>query len=384
MPESLRPDASHVSDYVADRGPARYFHGRERILSNFNKLVKESVEAQGGSTFLIQGAPGAGKTALLDQCEKHAKACEWDVTNIGVGALWDPNNLLASLGLGEKYKGTERSTQIGFKNFLGWGFKSTRPQSTVKDILNNGNTPLLLILDEAQALGDEKVPPDNHRSTAIEVLEAIHNGKLERPVILLAAGLGTTKTAFGSLRISRFKGGCFVELGALGKEAERAVLQDWLIKEGGAKGNPTAWIDAIAQKTHGWPQHITAYADAAAKQIRKDNGDMTSTGMEAVYRLGMERRDAYYKQRVNGISRKERFSLARLVKNVPIRDGLDKEDIEATLSQEYGPDKAQDLFNRVLERGVLHSQDGVYTIPIPSMHNWLVSNYVPAQKPEFG
>ncbi|MDE2646207.1 MAG: hypothetical protein OXI05_10295, partial [Bacteroidota bacterium] len=53
----------------------------------------------------------------------------------------------------------------------------------------------------------------------------------------------------------------------------------------------------------------------------------------------------------------------------------DKEDIEAALSQEYGPEKAQDLFTRVLDRGILHSYDGVYTVPIPSMHNWLVSNY---------
>ncbi len=81
----------------------------------------------------------------------------------------------------------------------------------------------------------------------------IHNGDVGRPVILLAAGLGMSEASFGELGISRFRGGCFVELGALEKDSERAVIQDWLVKEGGAKGNPTPWIDQIAQKTHGWP-----------------------------------------------------------------------------------------------------------------------------------
>ena len=168
-----------------------------------------------------------------------------------------------------------------------------------------------------------------------------------------------------------------MELGALDKGAERAVIQDWLVKEGEAKGDPAEWIDAIAQKTHGWPQHITAYAETAVKQIQKDKGKMTPAGLIVVYKLGEEGREAYYKQRAEDISRKERCSLARLMKNVATQDGLDQEDIEAALSQEYGPDKAQDLFNRALDRGILHSQDGIYTIPIPSMRNWLKEKYAP-------
>jgi len=83
------------------------------------------------------------------------------------------------------------------------------------------------------------------------------------------------------------------------------VIRDWLIKEGRAKGDPTAWIDVIAQKTHGWPQHITAYGDAAAKQIRHDGGVMTSAGLEAVYQVGKERCEAYYEQRVVGFEGNE-------------------------------------------------------------------------------
>jgi len=379
MDEPPQIDASHVPDFVDDRGPAEYFHGRKRILGNFNKLAKKSIEIQGGSTFLIQGAPGAGKTALLHECEKMVKTQGWEVVKIKVPALWDPYKLLDALGHGKKYKGTEKTTQIGFRGFIHWVWKSMRSKPDVESVLKAVKKPLLLVLDEAHALGIENVVPPNEKGAINSVLNIIHNGELNTPVILLAAGLGPTKAAFGDLGVSRFKGGCFVELGALDKKSEHAVIRDWLTKKGGAKGDPIAWINAIGQQTHGWPQHITVYGDAAARQIKKDKGSMTPDGLEVVYRVGMERREEYYKQRAVTISREERCSLAKLIRNVSSGDELYEKDILATLSQEYSPDEAKDLFNRALKRGILHSQGGVYTVPIPSMQSWLVSRYAPEE-----
>ena len=169
-----------ISDFVPDRGPAKYFHGRKKILNDFTGLLQYASQKTWGTIFLIQGAPGAGKSALLYECEKHAEAHKWDVVDIGVGSLWDPYKLLGSLGLGDKYKPTEKSTQFGSKNVLGRGYKSRRPRPTVQNILEDGKKPLLLILDEAQVLGNEGIPPTNQRSDAVEVLEVIHNGKLKQ------------------------------------------------------------------------------------------------------------------------------------------------------------------------------------------------------------
>ena len=137
----------------------------------------------------------------------------------------------------------------------------------------------------------------------------------------------------------------------------------------------------IAQKTHGWPQHIAAYGDIAAKQIQNDHGEMTTEGLDIVYQVGEERREAYYKQRAKGISGKERCSLAKLIQNIVPEKGIDKEDIESILLQEYNdPEKAKSLFKKAVERGIFHSQDEVYNIPIPSMRSWLISNYVRERK----
>ncbi|MCY4204776.1 MAG: hypothetical protein OXE92_03515 [Bacteroidetes bacterium] len=375
MSDFPHPKASHIPDFLEDRGPAEYFHGRTKILDNFGKLLERAVQTNRGTVFLIQGAPGAGKTALLHELEKLGLASGWETPKKKMypSALWTPGELRKSFGqnIRAKFSGTGG---IGIQ-VAQIGVKTEWTQATTLNILSSGKKPLLLKLDEAQTIGTTNAPPSNLAGVATNVLDAIHNGELGRPVILMAAGLGQTEEAFRLLGISRFRGGCFVELGALSKDSERAVIHDWIIKEGGAKGDPVPWIDMIAQKTHGWPQHISAYGDAAAKQIEKDNGNMTSAGLEVVYKLGKDRCESYYKQRAEKISRKERGSLAWLVENISVEGGIDKEDIEAALSQEYDSDKARDLFKRLLERGILHSQDGVYTIPIPSMRTWLISNY---------
>ncbi|MCY4172095.1 MAG: hypothetical protein OXF08_10945 [Bacteroidetes bacterium] len=154
------------------------------------------------------------------------------------------------------------------------------------------------------------------------------------------------------------------------------MIHDWLVKDGGAKGDPTPWINEIAQKTSGWPQHISAYGDAASQQIKKDHRKMTPKGVKIVHRIGTERLEAYYKQRAKGISIKERFALAKLIKNIKSGNELGREDIETALLNEFNDsDKAKNLFTRAVERGILHSQEELYSIPIPSMHNWLISNY---------
>ena len=316
-----------------------------------------------------------GKTALLFECEKHARAREWKVAEIGVRSLWDPNQMLDSLGLGDKYEVTEKSTQFGWKNVFGRGYKSTRPEPTVEKVLRDGSQPLLLILDEAQALADKDVPPPQHKASAIHVLEFIHNGKLGRPVILLAAGLGTTKEGFSDLKISRFADNCFVELGPLSKEDERAVIQDWITEEGGAKGDPTAWIDAIAQETHGWPQHIQTYVNRAVTQLKANNGVMTPGGLSAALEAGREGRKVYYKQRVEDFRADQLRCLARVIPAVPQRAPAEYRDIVSSLAQEYGEDGAQDLFRKLESEGLLTASGMGYSVPIPSMHAWLKDVY---------
>ena len=357
-----------------DRGPSRYFHGRERSQRNFKELLQRATQAGNGTTFLIQGAPGVGKTALLYECGNHARAQEWKVVKIGVEALWKPYKLLDSLGLADKYKPTEKSVQFGLKDLFSGGYKSSRAEPTVESVLKDGSQPLLLILDEAHALADKDVPPPQHKASAIHVLEFIHNGELGRPVILLAAGLGTVREGFGELKISRYADNCFVELGALDKGPERAVIQDWITKEGGAKGDPTAWIDAIAQETHGWPQHIQSYANRAVAQLKANDGVMTASGLSATLQAGREARKVYYKQQVDKFYGDEIQCLMSALPDKPAGPPASRIDIMSALTKTYNLE-AKALFDRFIRKGILEKSGVGLVVPIPSMHAWMKDVY---------
>jgi len=69
--------------YIPDRGPSKHFHGHETIIENFTSVLEHHLEAKDGTTFLIQGAPDLGKTALLHKLsevakKKEVKNCRFD------------------------------------------------------------------------------------------------------------------------------------------------------------------------------------------------------------------------------------------------------------------------------------------------------------------
>ncbi len=113
--------------------------------------------------------------------------------------------------------------------------------------------------------------------------------------------------------ISRFDTGCRIDLGRLKEEPTRAILQDWLLEYGRAKGDPVRWIDGIVKEAHGWPQHIMAYVLPALRQLKLTGGDMTDTGLQTVLKEG---RDQFYQTRVDEFESMELRCIARSVADV--------------------------------------------------------------------
>lgn len=349
-------------------------------MGNFRQYLDRAKQIKsGGTIFLVQGAPGVGKTALLYECEKLAQDNGWRIAEINPPALWDPDELLHYLGIESRLRVTGVSGQVGIDAVVKADAKLdvavNHPSSITLKILADGKKPLLLILDEAQTLGTTNKPSKEVEGIATNVLNSIHNGSLGKPVILLAAGLGTTKTAFASLGISRFDGPSFIELGALGKEPERAVIYDWLTKEGRAKGDPSAWIDAITLQTHGWPQHILSYVNPALRQLAVDDRKMTKGGLNTVLKAGQKLRSSYYEIRVRDFDEEHRLSFAKLFADIPLGGSTTRSIIMSTLERDHGPDEAKELFAQALDCGILHKLAGRYAVPIPSMRDWLVSKY---------
>lgn len=375
MAKSQQTPAPHSLEFVPDRGPAKYFHGRKKVLNDFNNLLQYASQKPWGTTFLVQGAPGAGKTALLEEMASNALENQWDVVDINLDDLYNPVHMAQTIG-GPYVARKQTVTKLDVKLLSGEYIREVSGDSSVTRVLENMNSDhgVVLILDEAQRI--DAFSATAHEVLVMGTLDTLHNGKLPHPVILLAAGLGTTLRAFGKFRISRFAEDCFVELGALSKGSERAVIQDWLKKDGGAKGDPTAWIDAITQETHGWPQHIQSYAKRAVAQLKANDGTMTPSGLSAALEAGREGRKVYYKQRVVDFRADQIRCLARSMVGVPQGEPAEFREIISSLAQEYGEDEANNLFKRLEREGLLAQCGMGYAVPIPSMHAWLKNKYV--------
>ena len=377
--------ASAASIDIYDRGRARYFHGRGEVLSSLAARRARAFESDQGTTFLIQGAPGAGKTALLHQCAVEAAEDGWAVVEIYTQALYDPKSM--SQCLGEPYIiQSERS--LGATPWVASVSRSKTEAgiSSVCHLLNvtaQETKGLLVVLDEVQDIVDYVDHP--RKPEVKDTLKLIHNGKVGSPVILLAGGLGTSEDAFNSLGISRFYDGCVVNLGRLSPAPERAIIRDWLVQDGGAKGDVTPWIDAIAGETHGWPQHIIAFAEPAAHIVRSSRGQVTPRGLEAVLRQGQQRKKNYYFARVRKLSKQDRMTLGKALATLPPGTSMEEPDVLRILAQNHARAEAKRIFELIVHKGVLaRTQEGDFAVPIPSMHHWLVDQYRRARTQQRG
>ncbi len=134
---------------TGDRGKTPYFHGRSEIMQKFDRILTSAVATREGTIQLIQGAPGAAKTALVDQMGKLAKSQGWKSVEIDPQALWDVKALRVFFPDKNMFrkitaKLTDESSSISVGIDIGWSTQTIR-----KILRSSSRRPLLLILDEA-------------------------------------------------------------------------------------------------------------------------------------------------------------------------------------------------------------------------------------------
>jgi len=366
------------SKFRRRRGRAEYFHGRDEIMDTFDAVLENYRSINEGSTFLIKGPPGAGKTALLTKLSQKALVADdpWAVAKIGVKDLYDPVSLAQALGKAY-FIDAEIAIEVGIKVVAGKVVGHVAGLATPTEILRHltPETGLILVLDEAQRL--RNIPNESEiHVVAEDTLDLIHNGDVGHPVMLLTAGLGTTESAYDSLGVSRFEDNCRIRLGSLDHQSTCAVIRDLIVAEGGVVKPPPSWVKDIAEHTHGWPHHIISYAGAAADHLVDINRMPTEEDLQIVLAQGRVNQIDYYQTRAKGISKKDRQILAQLFIDLPPDGTVDKEDIMFAFKEKYSVEDTCKFFENTLHRGILDErQDGDYGIPIPSLHAWLVDEY---------
>ncbi|MCY4298658.1 MAG: ATP-binding protein [Flavobacteriaceae bacterium] len=358
-----------------NRGEAEYFHGRYRERNAFSQFLEKSKKNQKGTSFLIQGPPGVGKTALWHQLAKDSVG--WETIEINPTALYDLKEFRDLLGFQDWKKFYQRE-KIHFKaQALGFGVDVTIPinRHTFQRTLDQVKRPIILVLDEAQQL--EKYHQQLEKRLVIsEVLKNMHNIKTDDGFMVIFSGLSHTHQMLKDLDISRFASQSIYSLDCIDKLSEKNILKDYLIRGGGIDENHSRlnhWIRQLIQETQGYPEHITAYGQLAEQQLKDHDRSMDESQLNEVLRKGQQSRYEYYTYRWQGLCPQKAQALTFVIqKHQAIRYHTDVHLLQAFEKEGLSPKDASSLFQETIQRGIFAPVPGEqYQIPIPSMVTWV-------------
>ncbi len=274
-----------------------------------------------GLTRLVQGAPGAGKTALLRHLQEkwgsgtpgpHNPIC----VNLNVDALGNVESLgrvirqtLPESAL-EKWGGAIIRALATYLSGGDQAIGEDAEQATVagsRRLLRQDRAaafpaPIIVMVDEAQMV-EPSTPPAN-------ALRSLHLGRVgDIPILPVFAGLGYLQSHLQreGINISRYsnEAKCIHVLERLSPAECRDLSDSWLRHFGvdapDALGEP--WSDALILDTQGWPMHTNGFLGALAEAlaVSRNPASLEGVDIDAVRRVAAKTRDSYYGGRYQGV-----------------------------------------------------------------------------------
>ena len=314
MDRSEVPPITSAYRLEGERGAPTVFVGRDVEIDAVVRRASSVAEAcKPGRTVVIQGPPGAGKTALLREIGERFAALGPDHRVVGPIAPWTANGLTAALArlAGALFDvepqelrrtlQTSASTQVGASALLKGELTSSRGQTVAPPVVADRDGfelvfadrsvagPTLVLVDEAQTFKDD----------GGLVLNLHTQEKL--PVVLVCGGLSDTEDKLRSIGLTRLGDESVLNLGPLSSDETRdcvaRTLAAFAAEAGHVTGEFDAWIAPVAEASNNWPQHLALYLNAARAEA-DERGEFTLAGLQAALALGHAARERYYGQRL--------------------------------------------------------------------------------------
>ncbi len=370
------------------------FVGRNAVLEDisraaglaYEKWSSGDIDAKDpGLTRLVQGAPGAGKTALLrhlqDRWQGDPGSGHPIAVRVSASALQSPAEMHKRLReqipttIMGKWGGVVVAGLV--KMVPGRGADALGPAAeaaarTLREkALASVPAAVVVMVDETQ-----RVRPD---SAAAATLQNLHEGAFgDIPVLAVFAGLGYLHSYLQQegIKISRYSDDrrCVHTLGALKDTECLSLLKGWLAHFGVAA--PPAefkrWGDALVRDTHGWPMHTTGFLAALADDLAgfDDPSTIDLANLETVRRVAAEDRAVYYNGRYQGVIQANVRWVGRAMAALAAEGDLLEEDATAVI-RDVGPPggDAPTLFGALVDRGFLQREGAglTFACPIPSL-----------------
>ncbi len=313
----------------AEAGREAFFRGRDAEYEVFRSaLTSFSKGTLGGGTMVFQGAPGAGKSALMAECMEAVQLhstpeSPWVAVSINPHSLQSPIDVIETI-VDAVHRASERQSQVdssrvatktldGLLNVgkrlyrellkcgggtFGLSVGGHRNGDVTAGRVFRNSTSLLrkyhivICVDEAQ-----NIPVSD---TTRDVIDCLHQASHGIPLLAAFFGLSDTQDILRQCGLSRFADGRVVNLQPLlnhdALDAIQSVFDAYQFT--GTPKDRAAWVESLAELSQGWPQHINRVAVAAAEVIHDHSDRIERTLLKQALKRGKERKDDYYAARL--------------------------------------------------------------------------------------
>ncbi len=411
-----------------DKQPAPYFVGRRDVIAGIEDTVDKMRQLIASRevvdkvdiptnlstefTWLVRGAPGAGKSSL-----QHHLQQRWTKrANSPISILLEPTilddedeltkviaNAIRSDGAADLGRIQTLELAGGLKiPGIGVSVKNTETRSldslTLRDLwrlydrsvvdyirrhlsMNYRHEiselrPVVLLIDEIQSLTVQ----------GEKLLSRIHLGRHGLPIMAVLAGLAWSRSRLKDAGISRMSSGHVRTLGPL-TEAEATGAVHLLLEDYEIEGFRDAVVARkIALWSDGWPQHLHNYMCVLAAELVNRKGDLAAVDENRIREAGDRVRKDYYMERLDDSPITACINLLADTAELIGSDGCDESVILGLLRRRPWHDerdpadsmpqdmKPQAFIGEMIRAGIIHREKRRITIPIPSFRQYLIDS----------
>ncbi len=398
----------------AEVGRDAFFCGRDTEFEIFRDAIISLNDGDiGGGTMVFQGAPGAGKTALMLECMESVRLHStpqdpWVAVSIDPGTLSYPTDVVSSmihaaneesqrlsklapdsitdkinewLDLGRNLYAELSSQGVSVAGFSVGGKPHSNGRSnsvqSSESIFRNAavlleNFHIVVLVDEAQNT------PEGTSTKA--VLDCLHRDPKGIPLVAAFFGLGDTKDVLRQCGLSRFSDERIVNLEPLPMKDAKASIRRMLdVYHTGIDDQKEVWATTLAELSQGWPQHINRVGVAASRVIRSNGGKLEPHLLKQALKRGIERKNDYYDGRVEaGYPQAELYIRLALAAAQSSNGDLSIDELRTLSASELEKTQTSfdDFLRQTLHAGLLAPANGLlprYKFPIPSLGDYLRS-----------
>ena len=389
----------------SEAGREPFFRGRDAEYGVYRSAVTSLSEGiVGGGTMVFQGAPGAGKSALMEECmeavRRHSTPeAPWVAVAMNPGSLRYPDRVVREMldaanaeseRLRSRASGTlsrvlgdllDRGRQILQEipdrdiSVGGVSWSGREREVSASGVFSHaapllGRFHIVVCVDEAQ-----NTPVDNMTRDA---LDCLHRDPKGIPLVAAFFGLSDTQKVLRECGLSRFADERVMTLEPLPDEDAACAIRSAFDAYGftGMQEDREVWVNELAELSQGWPQHINRVAVAASRVICANGERMDGSLLEQALRCGRERKDAYYAGRLAAGSSRAWVYRGLALAAEENGDELSYDRIELLTEEVRGKtgQSMDDFLTNALHAGLLAPSRDIpdhFRIPIPSLGDYL-------------